>query len=54
MEVILANKEAILVFLLALSELLAIVPGVKANSIFQLVVAGLKKVKEVILPAPKA
>ena len=50
MEVIIANKEAILIFLLALSEVLAIVPSIKANSIFQLVVAGLKKVKEVIIP----
>jgi hypothetical protein len=46
MDVIVANKEVILVFLLALSELLALVPAVKANSVFQLVVNTLKKIKE--------
>lgn len=50
MEVIIANKEVILVFLLALSEVLALVPGIKANSIFQLVVNTLEKVKEFIKP----
>lgn len=53
LELIIANKEVILVFLLALSEVLALFPGVKSNSIFQLAWAGLKKFKEVIV-APKA
>jgi hypothetical protein len=48
MEVIVANKEVILVFLLALSELLALVPQVQANSVFQLVFSGLKKIKEMM------
>lgn len=50
MEVIIANKEVILIFLLALSELLALIPSIKANSVFQLVVSGLKKLKEVLAP----
>ena len=50
MEVILANKEIILVFLLALSEVLALIPSIKANSVFQLAVGGLKKLKEVFAP----
>jgi hypothetical protein len=48
MEVIIANKEVVLGLLWALSEVLALVPQVKANSVFQLVVGILKKVKEVI------
>jgi len=44
MEVILAHKSEILVFLLALSELLAVIPSVKANSIFQLAVGLIKKI----------
>lgn len=35
-------------FLLVLSEALAYIPGVKANSIFQAIVNGLKKVKDLI------
>lgn len=54
MEVIIANKEIILVFLLALSELLGLIPSIKANSIFGLVVGALKKIKEVLTSAPKA
>lgn len=46
--VIVENKEVILVALLAVSEVLAIIPSVKANSIFQLVISGLKKLKEVL------
>ena len=38
MEVIIANKTVILGALLAFSELLALIPSVKSNSIFQLVV----------------
>jgi len=48
MQVIIENKEVILVALLALSEVLALIPSVKANSVFQLVWNGLKKVKEVL------
>lgn len=50
MEVILANKEVILVLLISISEVLALIPSVKSNSIFELVVAGLKKLKEVFSP----
>lgn len=44
MEVIIANKTEILVFLLAFSELLAVIPAIKANSIFQLAVGLIKKI----------
>ena len=44
MEVILANKVVILTFALAFSEVLALIPAVKANSIFQLVVGVVKKI----------
>ena len=40
---ILANKAVILTFLVALSEVLALIPGVKSNSIFELVVGVLTK-----------
>ena len=43
MEVIIENKVVILGFLFALSEVLALVPAVKANSVFQLVSSILKK-----------
>jgi hypothetical protein len=48
MEVIVANKMVIVGLLLALSEVLAIIPSVKSNSVFQLVVNIIKKAKEVI------
>jgi hypothetical protein len=44
MEFILANKVVLLAFLFALSEVLALFPSVKANSVFQLVYNALKKV----------
>jgi hypothetical protein len=44
MEVILQNQVVVLAFLLALSEVLALIPSVKANSIFQLAVLLLKKI----------
>jgi hypothetical protein len=44
LEVIVANKVIILGFLLALSEVLALIPSIKANSVFQIVVNGIKKV----------
>lgn len=47
-----ANILLILGVLLALSEVLALFPGVKSNSVFQLVVNIIKKVKEFISPKP--
>jgi len=44
LEVIVANKVIILGFLLALSEVLALIPSIKANSVFQIIVNGIKKV----------
>jgi len=44
MEIILENKLVILSFLFALSEVLAIIPEIKSNSIFQLIYNSLKKV----------
>ena len=43
MEIIFENQVIILAFLLSLSEVLALIPGIKANSIFQLGVMLLKK-----------
>lgn len=43
MELILENKEAFLLLALGISEVLAIIPSVKANSIFQLIYFQLKK-----------
>lgn len=40
---IMANQVVLLGFLFALSEVLALIPGVKSNSVFQLILAGLKK-----------
>lgn len=45
MDVVLENKEVILIALLALSEVLALIPSVKANSVWQLIVGFLKKLK---------
>lgn len=44
MDVIIAHKTEILALLLAISELLAAIPAVKANSIFQLCVGLIKKI----------
>ena len=44
LEVIVANKVIILGFLLALSEVLALIPSIKANSVFQILVNAIKKV----------
>lgn len=41
---IIEHKSVVLGALLALSELLAVIPGVQANSIFQLIVNGLKSI----------
>ena len=43
MEIIIAHKVEILAFLFALSELLAISPKIKANSVFQLISNVIKK-----------
>lgn len=43
MDVIVSHKAEILLFLFALSEVLALVPSLKANSVFQLIAAALKK-----------
>jgi len=40
---LIAHKEVILMFLLSLSEILALNPKIKANSIFELVVGLVKK-----------
>lgn len=42
MDFIIANKAVILAALLAVSEVLALIPGIKANSIFEAVLNGLK------------
>jgi hypothetical protein len=40
-----ANKTAVLVFLLATSELMACIPKFKSNSILQAIINGLGKIK---------
>ena len=44
MEVLLVNKVVIIGFLFPLSEVLALIPSIKANSVFTLVYNALKKV----------
>jgi hypothetical protein len=44
MELVLAHKTEIITALFLLSEILALIPAVKANSVFQLLVGFLKKV----------
>lgn len=46
MEWMIEHRLVLLAFALALSEVLALIPSIKANSIFQLVVGLLKKVKK--------
>ncbi len=48
---VLAHGLIVLGALLALSEALALIPGVKANSIFQAFVNGVKFIKSKIFPA---
>jgi hypothetical protein len=43
MELIIAHKVEILALLLSLSEVLALIPSLKSNSIFQLIVGFVKK-----------
>jgi len=50
MEFLSANAVVILAALLALSELLGLIPAVKANSVFGLVTGGLKKLLELVKP----
>jgi cell division protein ZapA (FtsZ GTPase activity inhibitor) len=50
MEFLSTNAVIILAALLALSELLGLVPAIKANSIFGLIVSGLKKLLETVKP----
>jgi hypothetical protein len=54
MEFVQENLVYILAFLLAFSELLAQVPSIKSNSVFQLVVSVLKSVAESVKGKPKA
>lgn len=51
---IIDNKVIILGFLFALSEILALIPSVKANSIFQLILGLLQKAQPQAVEAPKA
>ena len=44
MEVIIANKVVVVGFLFALSEVLALIPSVNSNSVFQLIVGIFKKI----------
>ena len=44
MDLVLTHKTEILALLLALSEVLALIPAVKANSIFELAVGLIQKV----------
>lgn len=50
MQWIIDHKEVVLAFLLALSEILALIPGIQSNSIFQLIFNSLKKAKDAISP----
>lgn len=43
---VIEHKAEILFVLLSMSECLALIPAVKSNSIFQLVVNGIKKLSE--------
>ena len=45
-----ANKFVIVCFLFSLSEVLALIPKVKANSVFQAISNGLKSLKEKLDP----
>lgn len=44
MEVVLANKTVVFGFLFALSEVLALIPALKSNSVFEMVVGLIKKI----------
>jgi len=44
MEVVLANKTVILGLLFAISEVLALIPSINGNSVFQVIYGFIKKV----------
>ena len=54
MQFIIDHKLELIAFCLALSEALALIPSIQSNSIFQLIVNGLKKLKEFFAPAAPA
>ena len=43
MEILIANKAVIIGFFLATSELLSLIPSIKANGNIQLIIAAIKK-----------
>lgn len=45
MAILIAHKAEVLGLLLAISEVLALIPSVKANGVIDLVIAGLKKLQ---------
>lgn len=45
LQLMIDNKAAVLGLLLALSEVLSLVPGIKANGLFELIYNALKSVK---------
>lgn len=51
---VLAHKVEIITGLFLLSEMLALIPAVKANSVFQLITDLLGKAKEAVTPAVAA
>jgi hypothetical protein len=46
MEMIIEHKDTFILLAFAISEALALIPGVKANGLFQLVYFQLKKLKK--------
>lgn len=44
MDIIISHKTEVLALLLAISEILALIPSIQANSIFQLAVSLIKKI----------
>lgn len=52
MQWLIDNKLMVISVLLGLSETLALIPGIKANSVFQLTVNGLKSLAGLFLPKP--
>lgn len=51
LELIQHHAVVILAALLAVSEALALIPSVKSNSVFTLIVNGVKKIASLIKPA---
>jgi hypothetical protein len=52
MEFLSANAVVILTALLAVSEVLALIPGVKSSSVLQLIVNGVKSLLALVKPKP--